>query len=308
MSSPDLKSRRAEGAVKLDHWTLTDTDLIEKAKEYGGTDRPSDLDKWCLTVTDFGEGEFECTGSFCDDGWGRRTKSKRKQVSRAEKNRVQNPEDILRSLRRTRKAIRHRIMMMGGDKMITCTTAESIVHIDDFEAITTEFFRLCRARFTDFKYVAVFERHDSEATLETKRHSLHLHFATVGYMDYNALRHMWRTVVAKHRGTPYEAANVNGSYAGGKVAPKLKRHRMARYMSKYAAKDVEYGDPCRKRYWSSRNIMKPVKTRIYFHVALKPAEFFRRVIEDITDCEIKFCYAPPRDSGSHVPILYFSSG
>lgn len=299
----------AEGA-NLDHWTLTDEHVLKSGREYGATTEPSDSEKWCLTVTDFGSGDIECTASYCADGWGSRVRSKRKAIKKAEKERKQNKEDIERSLRRTRKSIRHRIMMMNSDKMITCTTAEPIVVLADWEKMTTEFFRLCRAKFKNFKYVAVFERHDSEQTSQRKRHSLHMHFATVGFIDYNAIRTIWRNVVVKHRGTDFEAANINGSlsHRGNKALGRIRRSQMARYMCKYAAKDVEYGDPCRRRYWSSKNIEAPKKIRLFFAVAIGPANFFRRVIEDITDVQIKFCYAPPRDSGSHVPVLYYSSG
>ena len=299
----------AEGGVKLDHWTLTDTDAISAVSEYGGSQVPDDSDKWCLTVIDFGDGELECTASLAPDGWRKKLNPRRKKPPIERLVPKRNKEDIQRSLRRTRKSVRHNIMMMGADKLVTCTTAEPIVVYEDFAAITTEFFRLCRAKYADFKYVAVFERHDSDMTSETKRYSYHLHFATVGYMDYNVVRELWRTVVAKHRGTEFQASNVNFQRSGtnGTLA-KIKRSQMARYMSKYVAKDCEYGDACKKRYWSSKNIQKPKKTRFYFATALKPAYFFRRLIEDITGVEIKFCYAPPRESGSHVPVLFFSSG
>lgn len=306
---PPTSLGAAEGGVKLDHWTHTDTDTIFAASEYGGSQVPTDSDKWLLTVTDFGDKEIECTASYAPDGWQKRTNSKPKKPRVERLVPKLSKEDVERSLRRTRKQIRHKVMMMSADKMITCTTAESICHIDDFAAINTEFFRRCRAKYPDFQYLSVFERHDSDMTSETKRFSFHLHFATVGYMDYNVLRDLWRTTVAKHRGTEYEAANINVALSGKKGShAKIKRAQMARYMSKYVAKDCEYGDPCKKRYWSSKNIEKPKKLRFYFATALKPAQFFRRLIEDITDVDIKFCYAPPRESGSHVPVLFFSSG
>ena len=298
---------------KLDHWTLPDIHASERilsgAAEWGGTDTPSDAEKFCVTVADFGSGKMESTVSYAQDGFAKRVSAKRKKVAGPRERLQRNQADIDRSLRRTKKIIRHKILMMRPDKMITCTTAEPIVHIDDFTAIVTEFFRLCRAEFNDFKYLAVFERHDSSKTQEANRYSFHMHFATVGYMDYNKLRHFWRATVAKHRGTEYEASNVNGSFAQKSCkSSSFNRSKMAGYMSKYVAKDVEYGDPCKKRYWASQNISKPVVTRVYFSTASKPYYFFRRVIEDVTGAQIAFGYAPPRETGSFVPVFFFSSG
>lgn len=286
--------------------------VIQAASEYGATTDPANSEKWCVTLTDFGSGDTEWTVSYAQDGWGKKLKSKRNKPRDKGDVPKRNKEDVARSLRQTQKSIRHKVMMMEADKMVTMTTQEPIVHIDDMKMLLTVFFRLARAKIPNFKYLAVLERHDSEKTSKGKLHSLHVHFATVGRIDYNLLRDLWRTVVSKHRGTAYEAANINVSLSSGKNAKgsyvRIKRAQMARYMSKYVATDIEFGDPCKKRFWASKNIEKPRKLRIYFASAVKPAYFFRRVIEDISGVQIKFCYAPPRESGSHVPILFFSSG
>lgn len=312
VSAPNASVETKVGGADpiLDPWTLKDQQ--QKKEQWGATSTPIEHARYCVTVHQFHNGtgspRIEATVCYMKDGWVKGNKKKLKEVEEQEEQRKQSPEDLIRSARRANKAIRHYCIAMQASNMITCTTKEAIVDRDEFALLVQSFFKKIRAKWPDFQYVGVFERHDSLQTSDAKRHSLHLHFCIAGWMDYNVVRDMWRATVAKLRGTEYIDANIDGAVKSRTlVNPEVRQRQIARYLAKYVSKEVESGEPCRKRYWASRNIQRPKAERFYLATAPHPGPFFRAVLEDIYGCQIDTIWSPDIQPGTMVPMFYFST-
>ena len=197
--------------------------------------------------------------------------------------------------------------MLDVDRMITCTTRQAIVDSDVFRKITQKFFRLCKAKIDNFRYIAVFERHMSENTSPAKYGSLHLHVAINGFMNYKLLRHLWRKAVQDVTGSDdYEGANIDVSKRTNKQGKK-NNQRIASYMAKYISKDMddEY-IPGKKRYWSSQKIPKPEVFKLYTVPALH-RDTFKIIFTEVLGVEVKRVFNPKREAGHIPPIFWLST-
>ena len=299
-------------------------------KQYGFDQKhPPGKSGWSWTVTDFGHGYFEVLGvlgdgmaggkkkvinetfdtpqtyeEFCDFLERYKVKENRpvKQLTDAQKQ--QNME---RSLRRTKKLIREKAIMMGVDRMITCTTRMGVMCPDVFKRIVNRFFRKCRQHINDFCYIAVPERHMSESTTKHKYGSFHLHIATKGFMNYNLLRGFWRNaVMAEVEGAREIDANIDVTRQRGNNVTDS-RQRIASYISKYISKTMlDDFEPHKKRYWSSLNAPKPIKIKLYTATAVELQTTFMLIFRDLLGSGIKRVFKPPRNNAAE-PLIYWMS-
>lgn len=306
--------RAAEGGggrSSLDLWTLTDT--AEKMDAYGIQKLPNGRPQWCWTIKDFEDGSFTVTGAFMEQRPYKASKKPKKPRSTIVSQ--MSEQDIQRTITRTKQKVTERVKMMKANQLITCTTRRAIVDADEFKVLVQMFLRKMRRDLKDFRYVAVFERHMSEATSSKKFGSLHLHMAVAGFVSYNLIRKHWRdSVQSVYADGDYEGANIDASGPrrknGKRGSPtSYERHKLARYLSKYVTKDIdnENFEVGKRRYWSSKNIAPPKKTRLFTCTAMDKYNTFKDIFSDLLGVEIKSYFSPDVTSGATIPIIYMST-
>lgn len=166
---------------------------------------------------------------------------------------------IERATRRARKAARVRCKASGYDSLFTFTYRDNVQDRDLVAVHWKETVRRIKRILPDFSYVAVLERQ--------KRGALHLHVAThrlpasftvrgVKLKSWNVLRSIWRSVVGDLGGNFDESKRQRCSRAGS--------FRIARYITKYIAKDFEDGELDRKRYWQGGPWKAPRRVTMLF--------------------------------------------
>ena len=104
--------------------------------------------------------EFEAVMVAKDEAF----KKAKKQKTGKREQKEMTPENRERSIRRSKKKIRHLSMMMKADKLGTLTTALPIKDVEEFKELVSRFLKYVRNhnKRTGFKfqYVLVFEKHD----------------------------------------------------------------------------------------------------------------------------------------------------
>jgi hypothetical protein len=146
------------------------------------------------------------------------------------------------SVRRSRAAVRDICKSFGADYMLTLTTRENC---QDKEHFTKQWkrFRDRISKLQTFQYCATVEPQD--------RGAYHAHIAVKGRQNLRVIRSIWQSLwggkgqAAVHIRSPYKEKNL--------------RHKIAAYICKYIGKDFDaQGDSYnKKRYWASRNIVRP---------------------------------------------------
>lgn len=175
-------------------------------------------------------------------------------VARGDGDREKN---ILRAARRAKTMVRRRCKMIQADCMLTLTYRENMLDPDrmqaDFKAFRKRLESLC-----DFPYVAVMERQ--------QRGAIHLHIACRQFpfmlrdrsgskvKSYNLIRSIWRSVVGSDNG------NIDLTKPRGHNSA----HRVASYISKYVAKNIDTATFNKKSYWSSTGIIMPIPETLWF--------------------------------------------
>ena len=155
----------------------------------------------------------------------------------------QNPNDIARSVQRSKQKIRHKIKSIGCDRMLTLTKKESNpLHywsIDQWKIAWDKFNRLCKKSGTPLEYVAVLEKH--------KKGNYHLHAAIKGRINVKLIRRLWLACVGgKGQG------NIDVSFKRN-VSIHRRSSGLALYLSKYISKQIDQVEFNKKRYWSSKH-------------------------------------------------------
>ena len=220
----------------------------------GEHDRPynhallKERDHYLLTVHGFSAGGFEATVRNVDaqklEDMSLRPRGCRKPVEE------RKPTDMLRSVARAKKTVRHAVKEIGCDHLLTLTTREEENDPDKLARQWKEFVRRYR-KFSndDFCYVVIPERHPSNP-----KH-WHLHAAIRGRLKLNIARHIWWNVCGG-RGM----GNVDIRFikvgcnpdTGQPHGPLVRSGKIARYISKYMTKDLIFAHrPDKKRYWRS---------------------------------------------------------
>jgi len=152
------------------------------------------------------------------------------------------PETLKKSQLRAKKIIRHKLMMMQSDRMLTLTYRENQTDIKQAWKDLKAFSRLMKWRYNDaWQYVCVPEYQ--------KRGAVHFHLAIKGYYHANTVRRLWLKVVGENNG--------NIDITSPRVIDKKSWNpkRIANYLAKYVTKS-ESVDFNQKRY-SSTNIELP---------------------------------------------------
>ena len=165
----------------------------------------------------------------------------------------QNPNDILTSIQRSKRKIRHLIKSMGCDRLLTLTKRENNPDTywtpEDWASAWDKLNRLCKKYGVKLAYVAVLEKH--------KKGNYHMHAAIVGRINVKHLRKMWLCCCGKVRGS----GNIDIKYKTNCTAHK-RRAGLAKYVSKYISKQIEQVEFNKKRYWSSRHKLPDIRRYI----------------------------------------------
>lgn len=170
--------------------------------------------------------------------------------------------NIDRAARRARSSARIRCKASGFDSLFTFTYRECVTDRELLAQHWKETVRRIRRLIPDFAYLAVVE--------VQKRGALHLHVAThrlpasltwrgVKVKSWNVLRAIWRSVVGSLGGNFDESKRRARSRASSL--------RIARYITKYVAKDFADGDLNRKRYWAGGDWPAPQRVSMLFERA-----------------------------------------
>lgn len=143
---------------------------------------------------------------------------------------------LKKSQNRARKTVRHKLMMMQADRMLTLTYRENMTDLEIGWKHFKKFSALMKWRFKErWTYVCVPEYQ--------KRGAIHFHLAISGFYPVDTVRKLWRQVVGE--------GNIDITSPA-----KIKRNswnprRIAGYLSKYISKNdsVIFN---RRRYSSAR--------------------------------------------------------
>ena len=174
---------------------------------------------------------------------------------------VPDPEAALRSSYRARRGLRHRLLMMGADRMFTFTARGGLADRDAAWAVWKRFERLMRRRFRGrWRCVAVPELHKGGGPNDG---TYHLHVAVQGFWDVTIMRRYWHMALGaagEQRGVD-SPGSVDIAYrrvpgAGGRLswAP----DQVARYLGKYLSKQGDERGLWRKRYAAAGGFAQPV--------------------------------------------------
>ena len=166
---------------------------------------------------------------------------------------VSKPENIERSLFRTKIKARKLATELAPTALVTFTT-RAILSVEKLMLVWQRFTRSLAAAGVDFEYLAVPERHPTNPI------HLHIHAAYRGRANANFLRRLWHIALEAVEGRIVNKI-LRGSASPGNidVVPLFARtaykrmRKIAKYIAKYITKEVivEFN---KKRYWSSKGI------------------------------------------------------
>ena len=177
---------------------------------------------------------------------------------------VRDAENRARSAKRARQSVRYLVKSIFADHMLTFAYRENVEDRAQVASDWKEAVRLFRVRYPDWQYLAVLEKQD--------RGAYHIHVAVTGRQDIRWLLRCWLLAIgqppsdvsawlvggAKLGEKSMGAVNVQGPVRRwGGTAKKWKRNKLAGYLTKYIGKEFEEGDKNAKKYWHSRNIIRP---------------------------------------------------
>lgn len=159
----------------------------------------------------------------------------------------------LRNVVRAKRNLRHRVLSLGADHMLTLTERGKFASLDDAWSAFSRFSRYCVRFYGDkWRYVCVPERH-ADGTF-------HLHVAVKGFFWVGILRKFWYRALG---GSGYES----GSETPGNIDIAFTRRGrsgavrgIARYMAKYLGKDLS-ARLCGRRSYACSSGLVPVQVR-----------------------------------------------
>lgn len=236
---------------------------LEALEELGiGYSTEPSPNAYACTLTKFVTGDMELV-SIALGPDPRRTKRKgdgappEEEEKKPRDRREMSPEDLMRSVGRSKRQVRHKCCQIKADHMLTLTVRGEIPD-DEFRQALTFFLRKFKRRYRNHHYVLVLERH--------KKGNLHAHMAVKGFYNYNSIRRLWHwSLTGENRLFMGEDApgNVNGRTP--EKGRDWKPYQLACYLSKYMSKtlDVDPGLMHKKRYWCSEGITPPEKITVY---------------------------------------------
>lgn len=259
---PDARQADAKRPLRLEQGTLDD----KPSQNVPGivSMEPLDGAQWCCTIFDFGDGDIEVLGYQVEEKPKKTKKGERKKGQRDE----MSMEDLERSTARAKRQMRHKVMMMKADRMLTLTTRECISDREEFIKTFQKFVRFCKSQFK-FTYVCVLELQ--------QRGAYHAHVALNRYYNVNVLRHLWKKAVGGD-------ANVDIT------TPRKgywNRTKIASYLAKYMLKDQDGQKMNAKRYMASTDIKPPRKIKFYMPIAWNVFHLLRVVTEKVTGAKVR---------------------
>ena len=165
-----------------------------------------------------------------------------------------------RSAARSRRELRHRVLSMRADRMLTLTYRENKVELKDCWQDLGRFNRLMCKRFPGFEYVCAPERQ--------QRGAWHFHLSVKGFYNVRIVRFLWRCAVCGDGKKEVGAINITAPRTGAQ----WNTAKLARYLSKYMTKAAHVSALGARRYSSSHLIAKPEKKT--FFMILSDSNFY----------------------------------
>lgn len=172
--------------------------------------------------------------------------------------RVQGEQDELNvqtSIQRSKRKVRHLVASMGCDRMLTLTIRESdpdkFLTVEQWKKAWDRFNRMLKKAGAPLDYVAVLETHE--------KGNYHLHAAIVGRANIKLMRRIW-FICLGGRGDEREGntpGNVRIDFKPNMTSFR-RRSNLAKYVSKYLAKQAGHTEFNKKRYWSSKHKLPDV--------------------------------------------------
>lgn len=221
---------------------------------------------WYLSFRYFPTQDIECVALKLtnEDSLRRGGGAKRKSDTKTEMDEM----TLLKSQARAKKTIRHKLMMMQADRMLTLTYRENMTDLQSRGwSDIKKFSRLMRETFDDWKYVCVPEFQ--------KRGAVHFHMAIKGYYPVNVVRKIWRQVVGDGN------IDITSPKTIGKNSWNPKN--IAVYLYKYITKEdsVQFN----KRRYSSTQIPPPPVLTGWLALGLQMETFLQSLVSKIAKKE-----------------------
>ncbi len=223
---------------------------------------------WYLSVKFFNSGDVEAMALKLnsDDSIRRGGGAKRENTEKKEMDAI----TLSKSQSRAKKTIRHRLMQMCSDRMLTLTYKENMTDLKQGWSDIKKFSRLMKEAFPeDWSYVCVPEFQ--------KRGAVHFHMGISGYYPVNKVRAIWRAVVGEGN---IDVTSPRQTIGKDSWNPK----RIANYLGKYLSKEdsVEFN----KRRYSSTSITLPTPITGWLALGLPIVSVLSSIITKMTAKEV----------------------
>ena len=146
-----------------------------------------------------------------------------------------------RSAARARRELRHRVLSMRADRLLTLTYRENKVDLKDCWQDLGRFNRLMCKKFPGFEYVCAPERQ--------QRGAWHFHLSVKGFYNACIVRFLWLSAI---RGGPFVARKErvgNVDITAPRTGAQWNTAKLARYLSKYMTKAAHVSALGARRYF-----------------------------------------------------------
>jgi hypothetical protein len=221
-----------------------------------------------VVMHDFGQGVVETVVVKQQEKMPKAKKGKQRNSRTRED---MDPEHLKRSIIRAKKEMRHKLLMMQSDRMLTLTYRDNVTDLNLAYNHLAKFEKYCRRYWREFPFVAVPEFQ--------KRGAVHFHIALNRFYHVGILRAFWHKAIGSKDGN----IHITSPTTGGQ----WNRVKIARYMAKYMAKAVDQQEIGRKRYSSSRGIPEPKKTVLFITPGPNTFRLIFSAIEAYTGAKIR---------------------
>lgn len=278
----DPQGQRSDRDPKLVYRTLenqTPHPLLENAEPSGTCYR--------IDIRDFGQQVIETTCIRQHEPMKRGKKKPREENERKKRSEM-SEDDRKKSVFRSKKLMRHKILMLRPDRMLTLTYRENLTSLEIAWPHFKSFIRMVRKIMPDFQYVAVPEYQ--------KRGAVHFHLAIKGYRDVRILRHLWKKAI-KGEGNIHITPPRKGKH-------EWRYTSLARYMSKYLSKQIDTENMFKRRYSSSQEIGMPKKTVFWCRPGDSIFHILSQVMEKMSKHGMIRSYEVP---DANQPIIWMAS-
>jgi hypothetical protein len=246
---------------------------------------------YVLRVRDFGAGAVEGIAYRGDLTPKRRKLEDRLQTPKDSTRDKMEVADLQRSERRARRLVRHRLMGIQADRLLTLTYRENK---EDLQGCWKDFHRFRRMMFKtfpNFAYVVVPERQ--------KRGAWHFHLGVKGFYNVGIVRAFWRKAISGDRKADVGNIDITSPRKGGA----WQRVKLARYLAKYLTKDMDVQTMHSRRFASSHNIQPPTEVEFYVPVNEDAFYFVAKIFERIA----KRGFSRRFESDGPFPLIWLST-